>query len=676
MAPCRLGSLLARVILAALYLAPCCKAGQIVLVARAGESDELRQQFRLAARFFGLELLEVNVLQSKGDAARAITQPKVVGVVIAADAIPFIHREDMMRWLLRPHSKSVPLLVADLSTTTSAVALSEWSRGQIEDVRACGNGNLSQNAFVRIDRVEGITAQLSEQSLPLFPAHQTCLQTSAGTSLRTVMEIVDGPNHFPAFVQDMSGGESVYFGTQRAAAIPSISASISDLPAIFSQWAAPYFMYVRAAGGDKAWHFARQYANLTVDDAWLIEPYGHLNYAGLLGEMEKHDFHTTVAFIPWNFDRSRPDVASIIRAHPKRFSVCVHGDDHNHAEFSLSLPSETLSESNRHEDTLKVQQALARMNELSRLTGIPYDRVWIFPYSIGPEPVLAILKQKGFLATVNSEMVPQGSAPPADPLLQFRNVTLSYANFPSVRRFDVNGGLTSSFLAIQSFLGNPILLYVHQDFFASGIDAFDPYADQINRTNPHAAWTTLGEIIRHAYLMKRRDDGQYDIRAYSSDILISNPDPQTRTFHVEKEEAAPPALDSVSVEGQSVPYREDRGLVTIAVVIPGRESRHVQIKYAIPPDADHIDVSESDVQSNLLRHLSDFRDLVLSRSRFGMLLTDFYYQELDPEKEGGYARLYALFAGPALVIFVLGYFFWKRRKEQGKPRSSKPLRNQ
>ena len=80
-------------------------------------------------------------------------------------------------------------------------------------------------------------------------------------------------------------------------------------------------MYLRAAAGDKAWHFPRQYANLTVDDPWLIEPYGHLSYAGLLAEMEKHNFHTTVAFIPWNFDRSRPDVVSIIRAHPDRFSV-------------------------------------------------------------------------------------------------------------------------------------------------------------------------------------------------------------------------------------------------------------------------------------------------------------------------------------------------------------------
>lgn len=672
MAPSRLASLLPQLILAALCFAPCCQAGRVVLVAREGQSVELRQQFRLAAPFYGLELLELNVAKSTDDAARSIVQPDVVGVVIAADAIPLIRRDGMMRWLSRPHSKSIPLLVADLSPATSPVALREWSRGQIEDVESCDNGNLSQNAFVHIDRAVGITAQLSNQDLPLFPANQVCLRTSVSASLQTVMEVVDGSKHFPIFLKDESGGESVSFVTERAAAILPSSDSTSYLPAAFSQWAAPYFMYLRAAAGDKAWHFAEQYANLTVDDPWLIEPYGHLSYTGLLAEMSKHNFHTTLAFIPWNFDRSRPDVVSTIRAHPDRWSICVHGDDHNHTEFALSS-SEKFSERNRLEDTLKVRQALARMSEFSRLTALPYDRVWIFPYSIGPESALDILKQNGLLATVNPRIVPQGLVPPDDPLFQFRNVTLSYADFPAIRRFGADKSLPSSFLAIESFLGNPILLYVHQDFFASGIGAFDSYADKINQINPNTVWTTLGEIVRHTYLMKRCDDGQYDIRAYSSDILISNPDPQTRTFHVEKAESFPPALDSVLVDGQPRPYKEDRGLVTMAVVIPGRESRHVQIKYEIPRNAEHTDISKSDLQSSLLRHISDFRDLVLSRSRFGMWLTSFYYHALDPETTGGHRRLYLLFAVPAVVILGLGFGYpiWKKRRSRQNVHNSK-----
>jgi len=485
------------------------------------------------------------------------------------------------------------------------------------------------------------------------------------------MEVVDGSNHFPIFVQDMSGGESISFVTQRAAAILPPVNSISYLPPAFSQWVAPYFMYLRAAAGDEAWHSPGHYANLTVDDPWLIEPYGHLSYTGLLAEMNKHNFHTTVAFIPWNFDRSRSDAVSIIRAHPERFSICLHGDDHNRAEFTRPSADEKLSESRLREDTFKVRQALARMDEFSRLTGIPYDRVWIFPYSIGPEPVLSILKQNGLLATVNPRIVPQGLAPPADPLFQFRNVTLSYANFPAIRRFGAAQTLPTSFLAIQSFLGNPILLYFHQDFFASGSGAFDSYADKINHRNPNTVWTSLGEISRHAYLMRLRDDGQYDVRAYSSDLLISNPDPQTHTFNVEKEESFHPALDAILVDGQPLPYKASRGLLTMKVVIPGHDTRHIQVKYVIPQNAEHVDISKSDLQSSLLRHISDFRDLVLSRSHFGTLLTNFYYQEFDPEKEGGYRRLYLLLAVGAVVILGLGYTVLKTRKRRQRVRNSK-----
>ena len=62
--------------------------------------------------------------------------------------------------------------------------------------------------------------------------------------------------------------------------------------------------------------------------------------------------------------------------------------------------------------------------------------------------------------------------------------------------------------------------------------------------------------------------------------------------------------------------------------------------------------------------ISDFRDLVLSRSRFGMWLTSFYYQALDPEKDGGRRPALPLLAVPAVMIFVLGLVHWKRRKSR------------
>jgi len=70
----------------------------------------------------------------------------------------------------------------------------------------------------------------------------------------------------------------------------------------------------------------RALRDLTVDDAWLREPYGYLQYSDLLQEMRRHNFHTTIAFIPWNYDRSEPDVISLFRANSDRLSICIHGN--------------------------------------------------------------------------------------------------------------------------------------------------------------------------------------------------------------------------------------------------------------------------------------------------------------------------------------------------------------
>lgn len=82
---------------------------------------------------------------------------------------------------------------------------------------------------------------------------------------------------------------------------------------------APFVLFLRYAAGNYGWQLDGHYANLTIDDAWLTQPYGHLDYPALLTEMEKHNFHTTIAFIPWNFDRSEPDTVTLFRDHPERF---------------------------------------------------------------------------------------------------------------------------------------------------------------------------------------------------------------------------------------------------------------------------------------------------------------------------------------------------------------------
>ena len=120
------------------------------------------------------------------------------------------------------------------------------------------------------------------------------------------------------------------------------------------------------------------------DDAWLTEPYGHLNYSALLAEMERHNFHTTIAFIPWNFDRSEPSIVRLFKANQGRFSVCIHGDDHDHREFG-NYAENPLEVQVRH-----IRQSVARMERFQALTGISYDRFMVFPHGSHPNKRLRL----------------------------------------------------------------------------------------------------------------------------------------------------------------------------------------------------------------------------------------------------------------------------------------------
>lgn len=53
------------------------------------------------------------------------------------------------------------------------------------------------------------------------------------------------------------------------------------------------------------------HACIIIDDPLLRENYGFLNYRKLLDLMDKHDFHTSIAFIPWNYNRTDKNLATL-----------------------------------------------------------------------------------------------------------------------------------------------------------------------------------------------------------------------------------------------------------------------------------------------------------------------------------------------------------------------------
>lgn len=626
-------------------------AAEVAYIGKADATSFFQQRMRVSAAFYGVQ---ENMIAPTGNrdmerVIKAIQDNNTVAIVISADALPFLDRARILVALER-QKRQIPVLIGGIDENTDASLLNQWSQGTITGSK---KSNIqASRPFYQVAAVNGTTYELSGNRLPLSPGeiHYLLLEKNRP---ELIMSAVDAGAAVPVFVRVNIGTQEIFFATAiPQSAVPASSDPYRE-PLVFASLA-PEMIFLRHAASELAWHSPGHYANLTIDDAWLREPYGYLNYEKLLSEMDRHNFHTTIAFVPWNFDRSRPSMVALFRAHQDRYSICVHGNNHDHQEFG------SYGEKSLDGQVHDIKQALARMAKFHELTQIPYDPVMVFPHSISPEPTFGALKRYNFWATANSLNVPMGSDAPSDPEFALRAATLNFANFPSLRRYSAEAPGPPAQLVVDAFLGNPMLFYVHQAFFAPGIEAFDKTADTVNRIEPTTEWRNLGFIAQHLYVEKLRGDGNYDVRAYTSSMRLENSSGKDATFYVAKQEDFALPL-TVNIDGQRFQYQRAGNELRVVVPILAGKTRLIEVTYQNDLNLTAIDISKSSLRIMAIRRLSDFRDDVVSKTALGRGFIRLYVWQ-----EGhGDALLLAL-----AVMLVLALVMGMVRKEKRASKTS------
>jgi hypothetical protein len=624
---------------------PASSAEQIVFVQDMGDSPINEQRLALASRFYGVRLHTIT-LQEDRDAVPAITwlaKKDTLGTVVTTAAVRRLQRGRISSALRRSGGDNAPLLVIGVTPGLDAGQLADWSDGALS---ACQPLTPFASAPTYVfGPANDVTRQLAGEQIPGSTFASCSFVVTGNQRVDPLLFVRQGEHYDPVFVRT-TADDTFYAADMRQGVHQPAGLSLIQA---FSQ-IAPAMLFVRHAAGERAWHSVGHYANLSIDDAWLIEPYGHLNYEALLGEMGRHNFHTTIAFIPWNYDRSRSNVVALFRRYNDRFSVCIHGNNHNHAEFAAHpiVPLE--------KQVANIRQAVARMQRFKELTGISYDRVMIFPHNTGPENTLAELKKYDFLATAYSLDLPLGAVRPTDPLFYLRPFSLNFANFPGINRYFAGGTVSRLELAINAFVDNPLLFYGHENLFNDGIHSFNNVADAVNSTQPDTRWCSLGCVARHLYLVKLREDGNFDAELFSGDVILENRERQGKLFFVTKAENFVPPIKSLTVDGQPLSFRKEGDHLSFSVFVPSGQSRNLRVEYANDWNVSSTDISKKGVRIALLRRISDFRDLTLSRSSWGRSLTRSYYDggfdRVELKIETGLPALVLLIAFAAVVVAV------------------------
>ena len=629
--------------LLALLPATYCYSADVVFVRSAGGSSAEQQQLETAAKFYGLNL-NVIIASSANDnlsLGRAVAREQTVGVVIAATALADVNRDALLRALHKRRGNNPPVLILGLAPGVDSNLLRTWSGGAAS---SCSRLESPLGAEYVFGQVEGITGQLANLEIPLPAKEVFYLEMGESSASQRITSVRHEQQVSPLFIETTVQQQKVFV----ACAIPP-QESLKDADGVESAFLqiAPAMMFIKYCAGEQGWHAAQQYANLTIDDPWLRQSYGYIDYKGLLEEMERHSFHTTIAFIPWNFDRSDPGVVSLFRNHPDRFSITVHGDNHDHKEFT-DYRSKPLAI-----QIADLKQSLARMEKFQTLTGLPYDKVMVFPHSIAPEGTLGALKTYNYLATVNSTNVPQGGVRPTDLSFALRPETLLFGGFPSISRYSVAAPVPKSYIAINEFLGNPLLFYGHSEDFATGITAFDATADEVNKLEPDTRWRGLGEIVKHLYVVKLRDDSNYDVLAFSSNICLDNTSGRDAIFHVRKQEIGGQTINSVLVDGQNFQYQLQNENLNFDIPVPAGKTRCAAVQYQNDLKLASITTSKDSIVVYLLRMASDFRDNYISRTTFGLAFIRFY---------NGHQVTPAQFLGTAFgLILIFLYAIYRLR---------------
>jgi hypothetical protein len=451
---------------------------------------------------------------------------------------------------------------------------------------------------------ESITKELGGLNIPYEIKDNIVngFDSKIATRITKIISICETSGHsfYPIFIKINKGMRSIYYLTS----MPQKKINwYNDIVRI-----APYLIFIRDTLGDYCWHNNKIYANFTIDDPWLREPYGNISFYELANDAEVGKYHVTIAFIPYNYKRSQQKVSNIFRFKAKYLSIAIHGNNHDFSEFRDS--------SNNVNDKFSLSEALHRMEIFKSTTGISYDRVMIFPRGYYTINALREISNYNFSMTVNSTR-PKGDKEWDNINDNLRRMTRQYYNIPTVLRYGIKEGYASigkqyeidSYIRSRMFLGLPILIYVHEDIFREHRKVLYEIAHHIRMIRSNVIWCGLDNIAQNLYLQKNINKNEIGVLAYSNKISLHNDSDVKQKYIISNNE------NSVNNYHHISHNKEFESASYVEIDINAGQEKNITINSKKGSEMlDNYKNTDYSASIFVIRKLSDFRDIYISRT--------------------------------------------------------------
>jgi hypothetical protein len=345
--------------------------------------------------------------------------------------------------------------------------------------------------------------------------------TLATESVHSLLEPIVTIGNLPIFARLKDGlGELFFLGGVGSGDIESGKDLSGKRVAAYFREIAPVVMFLRHSFRNECWRPANPPgATFIVDDPPLWKRYGFLDYATLMSLTDEFNFHTTIAFIPYYWKTTAASTVRLFKERPDRLSICFHGNDHTAAEFA--------SQDDRTLDSL-LTTATTRMNAFTQRTGIPCDRVIVFPQGNFSRTAMRALKAHDFLGAVNSGHAPYKEQPHLTLSDLIQPAVSSLEHFPLFLRKYVDD-IRQEDIAWNAFFGRPVLIVEHHEVFKAPAALLE-LVSTINKMLPDVCWANLQTVLENACLKRSEADGTLRILPYAMAGRVRNPDQSVLKF--------------------------------------------------------------------------------------------------------------------------------------------------
>jgi hypothetical protein len=371
----------------------------------------------------------------------------------------------------------------------------------------------------------------------------------------------------------------------------------------------PIVLYIKWAFAETCWSAPETNACLVIDDPVLKSRHGFVNFQELLSLMKRHKFSTNIAFIPWNWRRSAPNVVQLLRENPERYSLSVHGCDHTRAEFGSSSQGRLY---------WKAQQALQRMNRHEAITGLSHDRVMVFPQGIFSEAAMSALKHTDLIAAVNNDVVCADPHPCAITIADVWDIAvMRYSTFPLFTRRYPWEGIEN--FAFDALLGKPAIAVIHHDYCSDHCARLIDFIQRLNGLQCAPTWRNLGDAVRRSCRQREVSPGAAEVEMYGTELRIENRSDQPKHFVIRRRECEPSAIQRICTDSQKIAWKPVNGHIDFEIELNPGENEVIKIRFHNLTEKGYKgDNLLYRLKAMLRRYLCEVRDnyIVPTRSRF------------------------------------------------------------